>query len=92
MPTEMVAAYPGTARLGLTPDGSHQGQSSPEEGYSKPTGAVTIDRIRMDRAHSFLPRPCSPALRTIPSGALLVHDGDHRPLFLLPRERVGEPR
>jgi len=26
----MVAAYPGTARLGLTPDGSHQGQSSPE--------------------------------------------------------------
>jgi len=30
MPTEMVAAYPGTARLGLTPDGSHQGQSSPE--------------------------------------------------------------
>jgi len=26
----MVAAYPATARLGLTPDGSHQGQSSPE--------------------------------------------------------------
>jgi len=32
MPTEMVAAYPGTARLGLTPNGSHQGQSSPEWG------------------------------------------------------------
>lgn len=42
----------------------------------------------MDRAHSFQPRPCSPALRTIPSGALLVHDGDHRPLFL-PAPRAG---
>ena len=52
MPTEMVAAYPGTARLGLTPHGSHQGQSSPEEGYSESATLVTIDRIRMEQARA----------------------------------------
>ena len=52
MPTVTVAVYPGTTRLSLIPDASHQEQSSPEWGYSEPASLVTKNRIRMEHAHA----------------------------------------